>query len=152
MNTNIFMKTLLVLLICFNINTNSVVNSVVSKDEVLDYTNTFRKEANKKELVLDDELSNVAYLRAKEIAHNNMFSHTRPNGTNFFSILDDANIKEDYFGENIGKGYDGALEVSNAWRDSHSHYDNIIDDNYSKLGVGIYTYNGTTYWVQLFTS
>lgn len=120
--------------------------------EVLNVTNEYRKNEGISELQLDDKLSVVANIRAIEMALSNKFSHVRPNGSNYSEIFTDLDINTYSSGENIAFGYDYSAEVCVGWKESSGHYANMINPRYKKLGVGKYTYNGTTYWVQIFSN
>ena len=57
-----------------------------------------------------------------------------------------------FLGENIAKGYANAESVSNGWKTSASHYENLIRPGFNRIGIGYYDLNGTTYWAQEFNS
>lgn len=98
----------------------------------------------------DKNLEKMAMARAKELFEN--YSHTRPNGKQFYTIMEDLNI-ENYWngnGENIAYGYINAKEVMKAWMESKGHRENILDKRYTSVGVGLHIKNGTAYWVQIF--
>lgn len=94
------------------------------------------------------DLNELADIRAKEIAKK--FSHTRPDGSSCFTILDDNNVGYMSAGENIAYGQKSAAEVMNAWLKSSGHRVNIFSSNYNCIGVGHYQSNGIDYWVQIF--
>ena len=124
-------------------------------NELLGYVNGYRKEVNAKELVLDYDLSVAATIRAMEMVYTNKMSHTRPNGSNCFTILKDLSYNSYYtVGENIAAGYSTPQAVATGWRNSKDgHYENMINSEYTKIGLGMMTLKGTsygTYWAQLF--
>lgn len=96
-------------------------------------------------------LNQAADIRAKEIA--SYFSHTRPNGSDCFSILEEKKIFYWSCGENIAAGQRNASEVMVSWMNSPGHKANILNSSYDTVGIGHY-YNPSTpyqhYWVQLF--
>jgi len=51
-----------------------------------------------------------------------------------------------YEGENIAWGYDTSEAVVNGWMNSEGHRSNILNGNYTDIGIG---YNNG-YWVQNF--
>jgi uncharacterized protein YkwD len=53
-------------------------------------------------------------------------------------------------GENIGMGYINATAVMNGWMNSPGHRQNILNSNYTELGVGLVQGQGGLYWVQVF--
>lgn len=97
------------------------------------------------------ELSRAAQTRAYEIETS--FSHTRPNGSNFSTVLKEHGISYRYSGENIAWGQKSPEEVVNAWMNSAGHRANILSKSFTKLGVG-YQQNarGVNYFTQLFTN
>lgn len=91
-------------------------------------------------------LQDASDIRAVEIA--DYFSHTRPDGTSCGTVLDDYGIGWNWRGENIAYGYGSAASVTNAWMNSDGHRANILNENYTHLGVGLYGTN----WVQTFVA
>lgn len=98
----------------------------------------------------DENLEKMAMARAKELFEN--YSHTRPNGKEFYTIMEDLNIKNSWSrkGENIASGNIDAKEVMKAWMESEGHKRNILDKSYTSVGVGLYIKNARAYWVQIF--
>ncbi len=117
--------------------------------EVLRLVNAERAKANVKPLKLSKDLCNAADIRAKEIER--YFSHTRPNGTKFSTLLP-SNI-QNRAGENIAAGSATPQEVVNQWMNSPGHRQNILDSRYHSLGVGYFKSPDSEYiyyWVQIF--
>ncbi|MGN0469388.1 MAG: CAP domain-containing protein [Acutalibacteraceae bacterium] len=94
------------------------------------------------------DLNELADIRAKEIAEK--FSHTRPDGSSCFTILDDNNVGYMSAGENIAYGQKSVAEVMNSWLKSSGHRANIFSSDFNCIGVGHYQSNGIDYWVQIF--
>lgn len=115
---------------------------------VVTLTNSERNEAGVLSLELDETLSAAAQARAEEIA--NCASHTRPDGRDCHTVLDDYGVSYHVWGENIAGGQTTAEAVHHAWMNSPSHRENILYAGYSKIGVGYYTVNGMTYWCTLY--
>lgn len=115
---------------------------------VLDLVNIERRKAGVKPLVLSDELMRAAAVRSQEVTK--VFSHTRPDGTPFSSIVSRHGRR---IGENIGGGYQTPEEVVDGWMHSEGHRKNILHPDFTELGVG-YTYEENSqykhYWVQIF--
>lgn len=115
---------------------------------VLDLVNIERRKAGVKPLVLSDELMRAAAVRSQEVTK--VFSHTRPDGTPFSSIVSRHGRR---IGENIGGGYQTPEEVVDSWMHSEGHRKNILHPDFTELGVG-YTYEENSqykhYWVQIF--
>lgn len=131
-------------------NCKSTYRSLINR--VLNSTNTYRQQAGVSNLVLNEELTTAACARAVEMAYSGILSHTRPNGTDCFTILDDINYYS-YFtcGENIAWGQTTPESATGWWRNSPGHYANMISSYFKKIGIGVCRLNGGYYWVQLFT-
>ena len=123
-------------------------------NEILSYVNKNRADANVSPLTLDSNLSVAATIRALEMAYSSGIydiSHTRPNGSSCFSVIDELNISNfTSMGENVAAGQRSAYEVSNGWYNSPGHRANIEKESFTKIGIGMYELNGIKYWVQLF--
>lgn len=91
----------------------------------------------------------AAAARAKELSQR--YSHTRPNGSECFTILWHLGIDYGYAGENIAMGQRTPEIVMNDWMNSSGHRANILNKNYDCIGVGYTMVDGHPYWVQLFT-
>ena len=79
-------------------------------------------------------------------------AHTRPNGSSFSTALTEAGVSYRTAGENIAYGQSTPQQVMNAWMNSSGHRANILNANYTTIGVGYTVINGTAYWAQLFTA
>lgn len=110
--------------------------------EVLKKVNSERKKVGKKSLKMDKELLEAAMKRAMETGL--YWSHTRPDGTSCFSASNLMN------GENIAVGASTASDVMSLWMNSPGHKGNILDGDYTSIGVGCVEIDGRTYWVQCF--
>ena len=110
--------------------------------------NEERQKAGRGELDWSDTLSEAASERAKELTE--LFSHSRPDGRDCFTVLSEYSIGSMAAGENIAMGQRTPQEVMNAWMNSKGHRENILNASFDTIGVGCYEENGVYYWVQLF--
>ncbi len=118
--------------------------------QVIDLVNDERSKAGLSAVTEATDVSAAAAIRAQEITSN--FSHTRPDGTYYNTVLDQSGISYWGSGENIAYGQRTPAEVMNGWMNSQGHRANILNASYTKIGVAYYqNSNGVTYWVQLFT-
>lgn len=119
-------------------------------EQVVELVNVEREKAGLQALTLDKQIESAALVRAKEI--ETLFSHTRPDGRNFSSVLTDNGISFRGSGENIAWGQKTPEEVVTAWMNSEGHRANILNSKYTKIGVGYYENSaGRDFWTQLFT-
>ncbi len=118
--------------------------------EVVTLVNAERAKEGLAPLTLDAKVSAAAQIRATECEQR--FSHTRPNGSSFATALKEQNISYRSAGENIAWGQKTPQEVVTAWMNSAGHRANIMNKNFTTIGVGYYeNARGTDYWCQLFT-
>ena len=121
------------------------VDPIAMASEVLRLTNIERAKEGAQPLKYNKTLQDAAMIRAKEIYVK--FSHERPNGTSYKTILGCVN------GENIAMGYGDAESVVEGWMNSSGHKVTMLDNRYQYLGVGFYeSDNGNYYWVQDFST
>lgn len=117
--------------------------------QVAQLVNEERAKAGLPALEFDTEIASAALVRANEITTS--FSHTRPDGRKFSTVLTDNGIRFTGAGENIAWGQKSPEQVMEAWMNSDGHRANILDANFNKIGVGHYQdASGRNYWVQLF--
>ena len=96
-----------------------------------------------------EDVCALADIRAQELTES--FSHTRPDGKSCFSIFSDYNVNDwSTIGENIAYGQSSPTAVMNSWMNSKSHRENIMNEDFTGIGIGVYQQDGRKYWVQLF--
>lgn len=119
--------------------------------EILELVNNIRTEAGVSPLTLDMTLCQAATVRAIEMDNTGVFSHTRPDGTDCWSVFKLYGITYRTCGENIAMGQRTPAQVVESWRNSPGHYANMVKAGFGKLGVGMSNSN-RIYWVQMFTN
>lgn len=106
-------------------------------NSVLSLTNKMRAEKGLKPLKLSEKLTEQACVRAEEVAWSGKYSHLRPNGRLFRSIFTENGYENGTAGENLGWNYDAPSKVCTAWRNSESHYENIMNPDFEYIGIGV---------------
>ncbi|WP_431308970.1 CAP domain-containing protein [Halalkalibacter lacteus] len=120
------------------------------ESKVIELTNQERRNNGLPDLQADAALSNVAREKSKDMQENNYFSHTSPTYGSPFDMMRDFDISYNSAGENIAQGQRSPEEVVQAWMNSEGHRANIMNGEYTHIGVG-YNQNGN-YWTQMFIS
>ena len=119
-------------------------------EQVVELVNQERTKAGLNAVTLDKSIASAALVRAKEIETS--FSHTRPNGSKFSTALTEQGVTFKGAGENIAWGQKSPEAVMQAWMNSEGHRANILNKNFTKIGVGYYqNAAGRNFWTQLFT-
>jgi len=101
---------------------------------------------------LDPALSALAQMRAQEASI--LWGHTRPNHTDFTTVLSDNHYIYHSATENLHKATSGypAQWVLEDWLHSQSHKANLLNPAVTHFGIGVYTRNGTVYTAFLFVT
>lgn len=120
------------------------------EQEVIRLVNEIRVENGLQQLVYDWELSRVARYKSQDMKDNRYFSHTSPVYGSPFEMIRNFGISFRSAGENIARGYATPQAVVNGWMNSSGHRANILNANYTRIGVG-YVADGN-YWTQMFIS
>ncbi|MEG0439410.1 MAG: CAP domain-containing protein [Solibacillus sp.] len=116
--------------------------------KVVELTNVERSKQGLKPLQIDRPLMAAAREKSQDMKINNYFSHTSPTWGSPFDQLKKRGISYSSAGENIAKGQQTAEKVVEGWMNSAGHRANILDANYTHIGVG-YVKEGHI-WTQQF--
>lgn len=112
------------------------INLTSDETELLSIINTERQKNNLPNLEVDEELQNVAKLKATDIAQNNYFSHISPTYGTPFDMLKSHNISYKTASENIA-GNSNIKSAFDAWISSDSHKNNILSNDYNYTGIAV---------------
>ncbi len=131
------------------INVPSIDSGILSyEQEVVDLVNQIRKNHGLNPLTVNWQLSRVARYKSQDMLDKKYFSHTSPTYGSPFDMIKAFNISYRTAGENIAMGYTTPSAVVNGWMNSTGHRANILNANFTQIGVG-YVANGH-YWTQMF--
>ncbi|MDY6396458.1 MAG: CAP domain-containing protein [Treponema sp.] len=107
-------------------------------------------------LALDEDLCKAAQIRANEIVSK--FSHTRPNGTSCFTVLNELSISYSAVGENIAAGRSTGEATFTQWKEDNEDYSgqghrrNMLGKNFTRIGIA-YAYDANStykyYWAMI---
>ena len=123
--------------------------------EVLVLINKYRTDAGLAALSSETTIQSWSDLRATEIVSQGIaagnsvlaITHIRPNGSNPWGGYQGAYT---YFGENIAGGLTTAEAVVTQWMNSPGHKENIMNGNFTTVGISCICNDGVYYWVQDF--
>jgi uncharacterized YkwD family protein len=119
------------------------------EQKVVDLVNQEREKQGLKPLTLNKELSDVARTKSKDMMDKGYFDHNSPTYGSPFDMMKQFGIEYTTAGENIAKGQQSPEDVMNAWMNSDGHRKNILNPDFTEIGVG-YVKGDTTYWTQQF--
>ncbi|WP_217224613.1 CAP domain-containing protein [Desertibacillus haloalkaliphilus] len=118
--------------------------------QILDVTNILRQRHGHSPFTWHDDVSEVAYQHSLDMYTNQYFSHTSPMHGELKDRLESSSISFQMAGENIAAKYVDAIEAVEGWLNSEGHRVNLLSDEFTHLGVGVYkkyyTQNFLTPW------
>lgn len=121
---------------------------------LVDYTNQNRDTKNYGHLAINSVLEKAAQMKADDMAEKGYFAHKSPDGKTPWYWFGQAGYDFSYAGENLAVNFSESVDVSNAWMNSPGHRENIMNSNFSEIGIataeGMYQGRKTTFVVQLF--
>ena len=118
------------------------------EEEVVRLVNVERSKAGLPALKTDWELARVAEHKSQDMRDKKYFSHTSPTYGSPFTMMKNYGIQYRAAAENIAQGQRTPEKVVNAWMNSSGHRANILNKNFTHIGVG-YVEDGH-YWTQMF--
>jgi len=119
-------------------NTETTTNSDLTEDEkeIFNLINSERSKQGIPALKIDDEVQNVARIKAQDMVDNNYFAHNSPTYGTPFQMLKSFGITYKAAGENIA-GNSKNQGAVNAWMNSEGHRANILSNNYNYTGIAV---------------
>ncbi|MCL4397686.1 CAP domain-containing protein [Patescibacteria group bacterium] len=128
--------------------------SNITVTDLLKYTNDQRVAAGQMPLKLNDQLNRAAEAKAADMFANQYWAHTSPQGKDPWSFITAAGYSYLFAGENLARDFGDSKSVVDAWMNSPSHRENLLNSRYADVGFAVVNgkYNGyeTTLVVQMF--
>ncbi|WP_031090266.1 CAP domain-containing protein [Streptomyces sp. NRRL WC-3549] len=116
---------------------------------VLSLVNQERAKAGCSPVTASASLTALAQGFSEDMAARGFFGHTDPDGATPWDRADAAGVTG-LGGENIARGQADAQAVMDAWMASDGHRANILNCDYTTLGVGVHFGSGGPWWTQDF--
>ncbi len=122
--------------------------------KIIELTNKLRQSLAVPELKENELLNQAAYKKAEDMLIQQYFAHIGPDRKDVSDWLLSVGYRYDIAGENLAMGFAHAEDVVSAWKKSPAHYANLIDSDFSEIGVsmtnGMYNNFETTLVAQFF--
>lgn len=113
--------------------------SSATASNIINLTNSSRQTSNLGTLTTNEALSRAAFQKAQDMIANSYFSHESPSGAKFWNWIQGAGYQYSNAGENLGMDFNSAESVHNALMASTSHRANIMNPNFTEIGVSVVT-------------
>jgi len=126
----------------------------ISVSEVVNLTNTERASAGLQKIKINSSLNQAAEAKANDMFAKDYWAHFAPDGTSPWYFFGLVGYKYTWAGENLARDFATSGGVVDAWMDSSGHRANILNANFTEIGVAVVNGNlegeDTTLVVQLF--
>ncbi|WP_233629956.1 CAP domain-containing protein [Amycolatopsis sp. WAC 04197] len=128
----------------------STAHQVRQEEAVTRLVNLFRKKAGLEPFKTDERLRIAARRHCKDMARKNFCAHVAPDGSTPADRMRAAGYPNPG-GENVARGQVDPRTVVQAWLDSPGHRANLVNPQFTTIGVGVYFLSDAgPYWTQNF--
>jgi len=118
---------------------------------VVELTNQRRAEAGLPALRVNPKLTAAAQAHSADQARRDQMTHVGSDGSSAGARIQAQGYRWTAWGENVAAGYADAAGVVAGWMGSSGHRQNILNRNFTEIGVGLaYAADGTPFWTQVF--
>lgn len=116
--------------------------------QILDLTNVIRLRHQLPLLSWDEQTAQVAYLHSKDMKESNYFAHQSPTYGTLGDRLNKGRVPFRAAGENIASNYADGIAAVQGWLNSEGHRKNVLNSQFTGLGVGVYDKYYTQNFIQ----
>ena len=109
----------------------------ITRTSLITLLNQNRAMAGLSPLQENSQLDKAALLKAQDMLQHHYFSHQSPLGFTPWYWFLQAGYKYKYAGENLAVGFIESGQVFDAWFNSQSHRENLLNPNYRDVGTAI---------------
>ncbi len=126
----------------------------IASNVLIDMANNARSQSKVSTLARNQKLDYAAGMKASDMVENKYFAHFSPDGTTPWYFIHESGYNFIYAGENLAINFYESLDVQNAWMNSPTHRENLLNKNFKEVGVatkeGMYNGASSIYIVQMF--
>jgi hypothetical protein len=109
----------------------------IAPGEVIRLTNVQREANGLVPLTENTTLDSAALAKGNDMIAKGYWAHFAPDGTSPWSFFINFGYKYQYAGENLARDFSDAGSAVNAWMNSPSHKENILNPHYKEVGIGV---------------
>jgi hypothetical protein len=109
----------------------------LNASQIIEKSNFQRELIGAKKLNINEQLMNAAQKKAEHMAKNQYFSHNLPDGTAPWQFIQNSGYEYLEAGENLAITNQSDSQVVDGWMNSLTHKENLLNKNFSDIGVGI---------------
>ena len=107
------------------------------QQRIIELTNAMRQNLDIPALKENLTLNQAAFLKVQDMLIGQYFAHMSPSHKGLSYFLGQARYPYYMAGENLAMGFVDAEAVVNSWAKSPTHYANLVDPEYTNIGIGM---------------
>lgn len=111
--------------------------SNININDLLKDTNLKRAERGLSPVKLDSQLSQAAEQKGESMFAEQYWAHTSPSGKDPWSFINGVGYHYIYAGENLARDFADSTGVVEAWVNSPSHRENLLNSRYQDVGFAV---------------
>lgn len=111
--------------------------AVVTSSQLIELANQAREESGVSILRINSKLVEAAQAKAQDMITKGYFAHISPDGVTPWHWLKETGYNYVAAGENLARGFSDSEFVHEAWMNSPSHRENILNNKYQEIGIAV---------------
>lgn len=109
----------------------------IPPDEVIRLTNEKRAQNGLAPVTSNSLLSQAAQAKGADMLNKGYWAHVSPDGVQPWQFFINAGYKYRYAGENLARDFSNPSSAVDAWMNSPSHKENMLNPKYKDIGVAV---------------
>ncbi len=109
----------------------------ISPSKIIDLINAARAERDLPPLGVNNKLEYAAFLKANDMFAKGYWAHQSPSGQLPWYFIEAAGYDYQLAGENLAKNFSSSSSLVAAWLRSPAHRANLLNSQYSQVGVSV---------------
>ena len=105
-------------------------------DNLIKAINIIREQNKLVPLKTSPSLETTAMRKAQDMVEKGYWAHKDPKGKQAWDMMTTQKYNYAHAGENLAKNYSNDKETVDAWMNSKTHKENILNPNYTEAGIG----------------
>jgi len=130
-----YAKTIIVIVVLASLLVRPAIASEITPQTIFKLTNDARAKHGLAPLTYSQSLEQAAIAKTQDMVTQEYFDHIGPNGQTPWAIMDKVGYQYEYGGENLAVGFSSAEDMVQAWLDSPSHRQNLLEQNFNDIGI-----------------
>ena len=111
--------------------------TAISDTEIVNFTNDQRLKHGVLPVKQDAQLNQAAFMKGQDMFKNQYWAHVSQTGVQPWGFITSSGYVYAYAGENLARDFGDSRSVVEAWMDSPTHKENILNSHYKDIGVAV---------------